>query len=82
MPLLAVGAAFNFHAGTLPQAPPAFQKRGLEWFYRLAKEPRRLWRRYLVLNPLYLGLLFMQLTGLRGFDPANACQPVEQIRYG
>jgi UDP-N-acetyl-D-mannosaminuronic acid transferase (WecB/TagA/CpsF family) len=54
MPLLAVGAAFNFHAGRLAQAPPALQRLGLEWAYRLAMEPKRLWRRYLVNNPRFV----------------------------
>ena len=45
LPVLAVGAAFDFHAGLLPQAPRALQDRGLEWLYRLVQEPRRLWRR-------------------------------------
>jgi N-acetylglucosaminyldiphosphoundecaprenol N-acetyl-beta-D-mannosaminyltransferase len=82
MPLIAVGAAFNFHAGELPQAPAALQARGLEWLYRLAREPRRLWRRYLFLNPLYLTLLFLQLTGLRTFDPNHASAPAEELLYG
>ena len=46
LPLIAVGAAFDFHAGTLPQAPPTLQRVGLEWLFRLGCEPRRLWRRY------------------------------------
>ncbi|WP_419995439.1 WecB/TagA/CpsF family glycosyltransferase [Streptomyces boninensis] len=52
--LLGVGAAFDFHAGLKPQAPAWMAERGLEWCYRLAKEPRRLWRRYLRNNPAYL----------------------------
>ena len=82
MPLLAVGAAFAFHAGMLPQAPPAWQRRGLEWLYRLWQEPRRLWRRYVLLNPLYLSLVGLQMIGIwRGDDSAN-CRPVEELRYG
>jgi N-acetylglucosaminyldiphosphoundecaprenol N-acetyl-beta-D-mannosaminyltransferase len=46
MPILCVGAAFDFHAGTLRQAPAWMQRAGLEWLFRLAIEPRRLWRRY------------------------------------
>ncbi len=61
--LIAVGAAFNFHAGRLAQAPRWMQRAGLEWLYRLLKEPRRLWRRYLVGNPRFLCLLFMQRRG-------------------
>ena len=57
MPLLAVGAAFAFHAGQLSQAPRFLQDRGMEWFYRMVREPRRLWKRYALLNPLYLALL-------------------------
>ncbi|MFV1966746.1 MAG: WecB/TagA/CpsF family glycosyltransferase, partial [Pirellulaceae bacterium] len=49
MPLLAVGAAFNFHAGLLAQAPPLMQRVGLEWLFRLIREPRRLWKRYVLL---------------------------------
>ena len=49
-----VGAAFDFHAGALKMAPPWMQRSGLEWFYRLVREPRRLWRRYLVTNSIFL----------------------------
>ena len=65
MPQLAVGAAFDFHAGRLRQAPAWMQRRGLEWLFRLAVEPTRLWRRYLFLNPLFLAMLLLQATGLR-----------------
>jgi len=54
-PLLAgVGAAFDFHAGLVSQAPPWMQRSGLEWAYRLSREPRRLWRRYARYNPRFL----------------------------
>jgi N-acetylglucosaminyldiphosphoundecaprenol N-acetyl-beta-D-mannosaminyltransferase len=52
--MFGVGAAFDFHAGLVPQAPPWMQRNGLEWFYRLTKEPKRLWRRYFQNNPAYL----------------------------
>lgn len=51
--VLGVGAAFDMNAGLLPQAPFWMQKWGLEWFYRLIKEPRRLWKRYLGNNPRF-----------------------------
>ncbi len=55
--LVGVGAAFDFHAGLVPQAPDALQRLGLEWAFRLVQEPRRLWRRYLRYNPRFvLGL--------------------------
>lgn len=48
--MLGVGAGFDFHAGVVPRAPAFMQKVGLEWLYRLVREPRRLWRRYLYTN--------------------------------
>jgi N-acetylglucosaminyldiphosphoundecaprenol N-acetyl-beta-D-mannosaminyltransferase len=52
--LLGVGAAFDIHAGTLPQAPGWMQRHGLEWLYRMIREPRRLWRRYAYNNPRFI----------------------------
>ncbi len=49
-----VGAAFDFHAGAKKSAPPWMQKRGLEWLFRLCQEPRRLWRRYLETNSIFV----------------------------
>lgn len=82
MPVLAVGAAFDFHAGTLPQAPPWMQRRGLEWAFRLYQEPRRLWHRYLVLGPAYLSRVALQVLKLRRYDPADTVPPREERRYG
>jgi N-acetylglucosaminyldiphosphoundecaprenol N-acetyl-beta-D-mannosaminyltransferase len=52
--LVGVGAAFDFHAGIVSQAPGWMQRNGLEWVYRLSREPRRLWRRYAYQNPRFL----------------------------
>jgi N-acetylglucosaminyldiphosphoundecaprenol N-acetyl-beta-D-mannosaminyltransferase len=52
--LVGVGAAFDFHGGLIPQAPALMQRLGLEWAFRLAQEPRRLWRRYLRYNPRFV----------------------------
>jgi N-acetylglucosaminyldiphosphoundecaprenol N-acetyl-beta-D-mannosaminyltransferase len=52
--LVGVGAAFDFHAGLVPQAPRWMQRSGLEWTYRLLREPRRLWRRYARYNPRFI----------------------------
>ena len=62
-----VGAAFDFHAGRVPQAPKWMQASGLEWLFRLKCEPRRLWKRYLKNNPLFIGRAFLQLTGLKKY---------------
>ena len=63
--LIGVGAAFDFHTGRIPQAPPWMQQAGLEWLFRLWQEPRRLWYRYLVYNPLFILLVLAQILGLR-----------------
>jgi N-acetylglucosaminyldiphosphoundecaprenol N-acetyl-beta-D-mannosaminyltransferase len=63
--LVGVGAAFDFHAGLVPQAPPWMQRNGLEWLYRLWREPRRLWRRYARYNPLFVAGFLRQYLAHR-----------------
>jgi N-acetylglucosaminyldiphosphoundecaprenol N-acetyl-beta-D-mannosaminyltransferase len=63
--LVGVGAAFDFHAGLVPQAPAWMQRRGLEWVFRLRQEPRRLWKRYLKYNPLFVLRFAQQYIGQR-----------------
>ena len=82
MPVLAVGAAFAFHAGELEQAPAWLQARGLEWLYRLTREPARLWKRYVFLNPAYLGLLALQATRVLTLKPTRGEQPQDEFLYG
>jgi N-acetylglucosaminyldiphosphoundecaprenol N-acetyl-beta-D-mannosaminyltransferase len=62
-----VGAAFDFLAGRLPQAPRWMQRSGTEWLFRLGCEPRRLWKRYLKNNPLFVIRILCQFTGLRKY---------------
>ncbi len=81
-PLVAVGAAFDFHAGALPQAPALMQRAGLEWLFRFLCEPRRLWKRYLLLNPLYVALLLLQWTGLGVLRPSAGIRPEATRREG
>ena len=64
--MIGVGAAFEYHAGTIRRAPPWMQRAGLEWFHRLCSEPRRLWRRYLVTNTLFVLGAARQLLDRRG----------------
>jgi N-acetylglucosaminyldiphosphoundecaprenol N-acetyl-beta-D-mannosaminyltransferase len=64
--LLGVGAAFDIHAGLLPQAPRWMQRSGTEWLYRLAREPRRLWRRYLYSNPRFVMAILKHPPRLMG----------------
>ena len=63
--LVGVGAAFDFHAGIVPQAPQSMQRFGLEWLFRLVQEPGRLWRRYLRYNPRFLVGIARQLIAER-----------------
>ncbi|MBW3660431.1 MAG: WecB/TagA/CpsF family glycosyltransferase [Gemmatimonadetes bacterium] len=66
--LVGVGAAFDFHAGLKRQAPAWIQRAGLEWLFRLLSEPRRLWRRYCINNPLFIGAVLLQQIGVRRYD--------------
>lgn len=63
--LMGVGAAFDFHAGLKPQAPLWMQRNGREWLFRLATEPKRLWRRYAYIVPMFSSLVLLQELGLR-----------------
>ena len=65
--MVGVGAAFDFHSGRVKQAPLWMQRSGLEWFYRLCSEPRRLGRRYLRNNPLFLVKFGLQTLGLKRY---------------
>ncbi len=65
--MIGVGAAFDFHAGLKPQAPRWMQRSGMEWFFRMVSEPRRLARRYLHNNPRFVFAVLMQLLGLRRY---------------
>lgn len=73
--MIGVGAAFDFHAGTKPQAPRWMQRNGLEWLFRLATEPRRLARRYAVHNTRFLWLIAQQHLGLRAFPVIATTKP-------
>lgn len=79
LPLIAVGAAFDFHAGTKPMAPAFLQDHGLEWAFRLATEPRRLWKRYLVGNTVFLAGLARDAVAARR-APASALIPAQRKR--
>jgi len=81
MPIIAVGAAFDFHAGLLAQAPLWMQQRGLEWLYRLTREPKRLWRRYLYLNPAYCFLLVTQFFKLEKLLTPTQKRPDADVHY-
>jgi N-acetylglucosaminyldiphosphoundecaprenol N-acetyl-beta-D-mannosaminyltransferase len=66
--MLGVGASFDFFAGNVKESPEWLGALGLEWLYRLTQEPKRLWRRYLILNPRFMWLAATQVFGLKKFD--------------
>jgi N-acetylglucosaminyldiphosphoundecaprenol N-acetyl-beta-D-mannosaminyltransferase len=66
--MVGVGAAFDLLSGNLAEAPDWMKRSGLQWLYRLIKEPKRLWRRYLLNNPRFIWLSFLQLSRLRRFS--------------
>lgn len=66
--MLGVGAAFDMHSGRVRQAPRWMQRSGLEWFYRLCQEPRRLYKRYLVNNPKFVYHIALQLLGIKRYE--------------
>ena len=70
--LLGVGAAFDFNAGVKRRAPRWMQYSGLEWLFRLLAEPRRLWRRYLRQNPIFVWRVFLEGLGLARHDARPA----------
>lgn len=81
MPAVAVGAAFDYHAGLVSEPSPVLQRAGLQWLVRLVQDPRRLWRRYLLLNPAFLALLTAQWSKL--WRPDVAGRPaIAELRYG
>jgi len=82
MPILAVGAAFDYHAGLLTDTPRLLERLGLRWLHRLVQEPRRLWRRYLVTNTQFVALFLAQWLRLWRPRLDNATDPGENLRFG
>ena len=66
--MVGIGAAFDIVTGRVKRAPSWMQENGLEWLFRLAQEPRRLWRRYLIYGPVFAWNVSLELLGLRRFE--------------
>lgn len=66
--MVGVGAAFDFHTGRVRQAPRWMREHGLEWLFRLASEPRRLWRRYLIYGSQFVWNVNLEILKLRKFS--------------
>jgi N-acetylglucosaminyldiphosphoundecaprenol N-acetyl-beta-D-mannosaminyltransferase len=82
MPILAVGAAFDYHSGSVKEPPQVVQRWGLQWAYRLVQEPRRLWKRYLLLNPAYAALVLAQVLRLWRPRTDDVGPPKQELGYG
>lgn len=82
MSILAVGAAFDYHAGLLKDSPRFLERMGLRWLHRLVQEPRRLWRRYLVTNTQFVALFLAQWLHLWKPGLENTTHPGTDIRFG
>ena len=81
MPAIAVGAAFDYHAGLMKEPPQWIQRAGLQWAWRLAAEPRRLWKRYLTTNPRYVAMVAAQALRLWSPDAASPRAPARDLGY-
>ncbi len=81
MPVVAVGAAFDYYAGLLREPPLWVQSAGLQWFARLVQEPGRLWKRYTMYNLAFVTLVGLQACGLWHPDPSGA-EPVGELLHG
>ncbi len=66
--MIGVGAAFDFHAGLVKQAPKFIQKSGMEWLFRMCMEPKRLWKRYMKNNPRFIWKFAMQKLGIIKYE--------------
>lgn len=82
MPIIAVGAAFDYYAGLLREPPEFIQRAGLQWLYRLVQEPGRLWKRYLFTNSQFIALFSMQMSRLWKPNPDRSERPSVELRYG
>lgn len=82
MPMLAVGAAFDYHAGVLREPPALIQRSGFQWLYRLLQDPARLWRRYLFTNSQFIGLFLVQWLRLWRPELEDCDPPLAEVRFG
>ena len=82
MPVLAVGAAFDYHAGLLQQPPQFLQDAGLQWLYRLCQDPARLWRRYLYTNTQFVAMFLAQWFRVWRPSLEDTEVPLADVRFG
>jgi exopolysaccharide biosynthesis WecB/TagA/CpsF family protein len=81
LPVLAVGAAFEYHAGLRKEPPALIQRSGLQWLWRLVGDPRRLWKRYLTTNPAFVARVVAQRLRVWRPDPGATPEPEREAGY-
>jgi exopolysaccharide biosynthesis WecB/TagA/CpsF family protein len=82
IPIVAVGAAFDYYAGLLNEPHEIIQRAGLQWLYRMVQEPGRLWKRYLFTNSQFILFAGLQIARLWRPDPNTSERPAAELRYG
>jgi N-acetylglucosaminyldiphosphoundecaprenol N-acetyl-beta-D-mannosaminyltransferase len=82
VPVVAVGAAFDYHAGALREPPAFVQRAGMQWLYRLGQDPRRLWRRYTIGNVGYVAGVTAQKLRISHREPSRGREPDGEVLYG
>ncbi len=82
IPIIAVGAAFDYHSGFLREPSPWVQRVGLQWLHRLMQDPRRLWKRYVVGNTSYACLVALQALRVTRPDPLRVAPPRSELLWG
>jgi N-acetylglucosaminyldiphosphoundecaprenol N-acetyl-beta-D-mannosaminyltransferase len=82
MPILAIGAAFDYHAGLLKDTPEIIQNFGLQWLHRIFQDPGRLWRRYLITNTQFVILFIAQWLRLWRPDRSALTPPTSDLMFG
>jgi len=79
--MIGVGAAFLFHTGAIRDSPLWVKRAGLQWVHRLIQEPSRLWKRYLMNNPLFIALILLQFWGVRRYKLEQKSEPEQSYVY-
>lgn len=78
--MIGVGAAFDFHTGRIKDAPTWIKEAGLQWFHRLCQEPRRLWKRYLINNAVFVWHLIFQIAGSKRYSLRSEVNTADSVR--
>ena len=79
--MIGVGAAFLYHTGAIQDSPEWVKRAGLQWLHRLLQEPSRLWKRYLLNNPLFIFFALLQICGLKHYALETGSEHSQPYSY-